>query len=167
MTIKEDKKPKRPHQAFLRLEHPPSRLDTSYAFAVKESGKGKVEIVSWLSYGIKQFWEAYTTVQTQKDLPTQFLISDEPLSASLVIGSFGSTRAYHSHAFDLTLERDPSSPVSPQEKPLRYGKLPEIHHKFKTDPTSPPIIITLVFTAGVIVALPILLSTVSFHITRI
>ena len=53
VTIKEDKKPKRPHQAFLRLEHHTSHLDTSYAFAVKESGKGKVEIVSWLVYGIK------------------------------------------------------------------------------------------------------------------
>ena len=46
VTIKEDKKPKRPHQAFLRLEHRASHLDNSYPFAVKESGKGKVEIVS-------------------------------------------------------------------------------------------------------------------------
>ena len=47
VTIKEDKKAKRPHQAFLRLEEKHSRLETSYAFAVKESGKGKVEIVSY------------------------------------------------------------------------------------------------------------------------
>ena len=47
VTIKEDKKAKRPHQAFLRLEEKHSRLETSYAFVVKESGKGKVEIVSY------------------------------------------------------------------------------------------------------------------------
>ena len=44
---------------------------------------------------------------------------------------------------------------------MRYGKLPEIHHTFKTDPKSPPKIITLVFTAAVLVALPVLLTTVS------
>ena len=44
---------------------------------------------------------------------------------------------------------------------MRYGKLPEIHHKFKADPTSPPKIITLIFTAAVLVALPVLITTVS------
>ena len=46
VTIKEGKKAKRPHQAFLRIEDRGSHLETSYAFAVKESGKAKVEIVS-------------------------------------------------------------------------------------------------------------------------
>ena len=45
LTAKEDKKAKRPHQAFLRLEDPKSGLDTSYALTVKDTGKGKIEIV--------------------------------------------------------------------------------------------------------------------------
>ena len=63
-------------------------------------------------------------------------------------------------AFDLEIEQDPTI-AAVQEKPLRYGKLPEIHHKFKADPKSPPKIITLVFTAAVLFALPTLFTTVS------
>ena len=44
--------------------------------------------------------------------------------------------------------------MSVPENPLRYGKLPEIHHSFKVDPKSPPKIITLIFTAIVLAALP-------------
>lgn len=46
LTAKEDKTPKRPHQVFLLVKDYKSGLDTSYAFSVKESGKGKVELVS-------------------------------------------------------------------------------------------------------------------------
>jgi len=53
---------------------------------------------------------------------------------------------------------DPSVPVAGVEKPLRYGKQPEIHHIFRADPKSPPKIITLVFTGAVIAALPLLLG---------
>ena len=53
--------------------------------------------------------------------------------------------------------------MPPPEKQLRYGKLPEIQHKFKVDPTSPPKIITLTFTAAVLVALPVLIATVSLE----
>lgn len=45
LTAKEDKKAKRPHQAFLRLEDRASGLETSYALAVKDNGKGKLEFV--------------------------------------------------------------------------------------------------------------------------
>lgn len=99
-------------------------------------------------------------LQTQKDLPIQLLSSTGPLDASLVLASFGSTKPYNSKAFDLTIELD-SSPLPASEKPLRYGKLPEIHHMFKSDPKSPPKIITLVFAAAVIAALPVLLGAVS------
>lgn len=84
--------------------------------------------------------------------------SSGPLEASLVIASFGSSKPYNSKAFDLEIELE--SPLPAQEKPLRYGKLPEIHHIFKSDPTSPPKIITVVFTAAVVFTLPLLLATV-------
>lgn len=64
-------------------------------------------------------------------------------------------------AFELAINLDSGSSLPASEKPLRYGKLPEIHHIFKSDPKSPPKIITLVFSAAVIAALPILLGTVS------
>ncbi|KAL8907732.1 MAG: hypothetical protein Q9207_001215 [Kuettlingeria erythrocarpa] len=143
LTTKEGKKASRPHQAFLLLCEPKSNLDTSFPLSVKESGKGKLEL-------------------SQKDLPSQFLTA-KTLSASLVIASFGTSKPYRSPAFDIRIELDPSAPPSSVEKPLRYGKLPEIHHIFKSDPTSPPKIITLVFTAAVVVALPALAYVVSFH----
>lgn len=139
LTTKEDKKAKRPHQAFLRLCDPNTLLDTSFPLAVKENGKGKVEI----SY---------------RDIPTQLLASADPLAASLIIASFGSSEPYQMRAFDLEIEQDPTI-AAVQEKPLRYGKLPEIHHIFKPDPRSPPKVITLVFTAAVLVALPVLFTT--------
>ncbi len=96
--------------------------------------------------------------QSQKDLPSQLLSSAGPLEASLVVASFGSSKPYNSRAFDLSIVLD--SPLPAQDKPLRYGKLPEIHHIFKSDPTSPPKFITIVFTAAVVFALPVLLATV-------
>lgn len=45
LTVKEDKKVKRPHQVFLLLEDPSSGLDTSFPLSVKENGKAKVELV--------------------------------------------------------------------------------------------------------------------------
>ena len=47
LTAQEDKKPKRPHQAFLQLTEPTTGLETSYALAAKENGKAKVELVSF------------------------------------------------------------------------------------------------------------------------
>ena len=45
LITKEGNKAKRPHQAFLTIKDPKSQLDTSFAFQVKENGKGKVELV--------------------------------------------------------------------------------------------------------------------------
>jgi oligosaccharyltransferase complex subunit delta (ribophorin II) len=59
----------------------------------------------------------------------------------------------------LTVERDPNMPV-PTVDTQRYGKQPEIHHIFKDDPTSPPVVITLAFVALVAAALPILAGLV-------
>lgn len=46
LTTQEDKSAQRPHQAFLNIRDSASGLETSFAFAVKESGKGKIELVS-------------------------------------------------------------------------------------------------------------------------
>jgi oligosaccharyltransferase complex subunit delta (ribophorin II) len=45
LTVTEDDNGKRPHQAFLTLQEPATGLEESYVVAVKESGKGKVEVV--------------------------------------------------------------------------------------------------------------------------
>ena len=87
------------------------------------------------------------------------------LKASLVIASFGSSKPYTNHAFDLQVVIDPNTPLPALERPLRYGKLPEIHHTFKPDPTSPPKIITVIFTAAVLSTLPALFITVSQSIS--
>ncbi|KAI4135334.1 MAG: hypothetical protein LQ347_000753 [Umbilicaria vellea] len=140
LTVQENKKPKRPHQAFLHITEPTTGLETSYALAMKENGKGKVEL-------------------THKDIPSQLLTSSTPLSVSLVIGSFGSSKAYNGPAFDLSIKSNSGVSSVSHEKPLRYGKLPEIHHIFRPDPTSPPKVISIFFTAAVIAALPSLFIT--------
>ena len=101
--------------------------------------------------------------QTQKDLPTQFLRSTSPLSASLVIASFGNTEGYYSEAFPLTVKVDSDTPIAAPEKPLRYGKQPEIHHVFRSDPKSPNILIVAVFTIAAVATLPVLLGLVSLQ----
>lgn len=126
----------------------------------------RARLISYVSQSRKQPSVIDRLLQTQKDLPTQLLSSAGPLDASLVIASFGSTKPYNGKAFDLVIELDSGSPLPALEKPLRYGKLPEIHHIFKSDPKSPPKIITLIFAAAVIAALPILLGAVSSIIVR-
>lgn len=54
--------------------------------------------------------------------------------------------------------RDPAAPVVAPEPPLRYGKKPEIHHIFKSDPKNPPRVISGFFTLIVALTLPILLG---------
>ena len=93
-------------------------------------------------------------------MPIQLLEASAPLTASLVIASFGTSEGYDQSAFDLKIDLDPSSPLPSQAAPLRYGKLPEIHHIFKSDPKNPPRIISLVFTLAVLLAFPALLITV-------
>lgn len=55
-------------------------------------------------------------------------------------------------------------PIPSSEKPLRYGKLSEIHHIFKSDPSSPSIVFSLFFTGAVLATLPALLGLVSLSI---
>ncbi|ETN38843.1 uncharacterized protein HMPREF1541_06884 [Cyphellophora europaea CBS 101466] len=139
LTAQEGKSAKRPHQASLLLQNPATNLDVSYPFSVKESGKGKIEL-------------------SHKDLPTQFLRSSSPLSASVVIASFGSSEAYKSEAFPLIIQLDANTPAATTEKPLRYGKQPEIHHIFRSDPKSPNIVLVAFFTIAAVATLPVLLG---------
>ena len=99
--------------------------------------------------------------QTQKDIPAQLLTSTKPLKASLVIASFGSAKGLVAPVFDIQVAIDPSVAVPTYEKPLRYGKLPEIQHIFRADPRSPPVIISLVFALAVVATVPALLIGVS------
>ena len=46
LTAQEGKTAKRPHQAFLLVQDQTGKLDVSYPFSVKESGKAVVSIVS-------------------------------------------------------------------------------------------------------------------------
>ncbi|KAF1990289.1 hypothetical protein K402DRAFT_389918 [Aulographum hederae CBS 113979] len=137
LTTTEGKTGKRAHQAFLTLKEPVTGLEESFPFTLKESGKGKVDL-------------------THKDLPTQFLTNTSPVEASIVIGSFGSSKPYNSKAFTLKVSLDASLPPPTSETPVRYGKQPEIHHIFRADPQSPPKIITIVFAAAVLAAVPVL-----------
>ncbi|ETI27007.1 hypothetical protein G647_10106 [Cladophialophora carrionii CBS 160.54] len=140
-TAQEGKTAKRPHQAFLLLQDQERRLDVSYPFSVKESGKAVVSL-------------------TQRDLPAQFLAANTSLTTSIILASFGaSTPGYNQAAFTLhPTASDPSTPFPATETPLRYGKLPEIHHIFRSDPKSPPVIISLVFFGGVLATIPFLVA---------
>ena len=79
------------------------------------------------------------------------------------MASFGSSKPYKSKAFDLSIKIDPSAPQPTIERPLRYGKLPEIHHTFRADPKSPPVVITMIFAAVALAALPALGVAVSWR----
>lgn len=45
LTTTEGKTSKKPHQAFLTLHEPSTGLEESFAFSIKDNGKGKVELV--------------------------------------------------------------------------------------------------------------------------
>lgn len=45
LTTTEGKKAKRPHQAFLTLTDPTTGVEESFVISVKESGKGKADLV--------------------------------------------------------------------------------------------------------------------------
>lgn len=100
-------------------------------------------------------------MQTHKELPAQFLRGQPKVKASLVIASFGDSTGYNSEVFTLSITSDPSKPAVVGEKPLRYGKLPEIHHIFRADPKMPNILISTVFTLAALATIPILLGGVS------
>jgi hypothetical protein len=95
--------------------------------------------------------------QSQKDLPIQLLLSDSPLEARIVIGSFGSTKPSVTNAFNIDVVRDPNQTPPEYKAPVRYGKLAEIHHIFRADPKSPPMIVSIVFALAVLATVPALL----------
>lgn len=78
-----------------------------------------------------------------------------------MIASFGASTGYNSPAFSLSIELDPNVALPATEKPLRYGKLPEIHHIFRDDPKSPNVVISLFFVGAILATVPALLGAVS------
>jgi oligosaccharyltransferase complex subunit delta (ribophorin II) len=159
LTATEDGKGKRPHQAFLLLRDPDTGLEATFPFSVKDTGKSKVDFVRIMSQFLSQE-TCLISLQTQKDIPVQLLSTQQPLSATLLLASFGSSKPFSSHVFDLELKHDPNVPLPKHEKPLRYGKREEIHHIFRADPKSGPKIISLFFVLAVLATLPVLLGAV-------
>lgn len=121
--------------------------------SVKENGKAKLDLVMPSNRTLRAAYIPLTK-QIINNIPAQLLISSLPLKASIVIASFGTSTPYKNHVFDLKIALDPTAPQPSIEKPLRYGALPEIHHIFRTDPRSPPKIVTLVFLGAVLACIP-------------
>ncbi|KAK9769728.1 putative Dolichyl-diphosphooligosaccharide--protein glycosyltransferase subunit 2 [Seiridium cardinale] len=137
LTAKENGKGKRPHQAFLVLQETETGLEAPFPLTTKENGKATVDV-------------------KHADIPVQLLSTSKPLKASLILASFGSSEGYNKPVFDVEIKLDPNATPPTHEKPLRYGRLEEIHHIFRADPTSPPKIISLVFALAVLATLPAL-----------
>ncbi|KAH9892999.1 Oligosaccharyltransferase subunit Ribophorin II-domain-containing protein [Xylariomycetidae sp. FL2044] len=137
LTAKEGGKGKRPHQAFVVLKEPESGLEAPFPLTVKENGKAVVEI-------------------KHSELPTQLATASSPLQASLLLASFGSSEGLDKPIFELAVANDPNATPLVSEKPLRYGKREEIRHSFRSDPSSPPLLITVIFVLGVVVTVPAL-----------
>ncbi|KAF4446007.1 hypothetical protein F53441_10313 [Fusarium austroafricanum] len=136
LTTTEAGEVKRPHQAFLILTES-TGLEAPYPLSVKTSGKAQVDI-------------------SQKDLPVQFQLSDEPIKANLVLGSFGSSNPLISPVFNLEVRLDPAAPAPQYEAPLRYGPRAEINHIFRVGDKSPPMVVTLVFVLAIVASVPAL-----------
>jgi len=137
LTAKDNGKAKRPHQAFLLLKEEATGLEAPFPLVVKDNGQGSLQLA-------------------QKDIPVQLLLAAKPVQASIVIASFGSARGLEAPLFDLEFKLDPNVATPSYEEPLRYGKLPEIYHIFRSDPRSPPKIVSLVFVLAVFATLPAL-----------
>ncbi|KAL2061290.1 hypothetical protein VTL71DRAFT_7563 [Oculimacula yallundae] len=140
LSATEDGKAKRPHQAFLLLQDQVTGLEATFPFTVKENGKGKVDF-------------------SQKDLPFQLLTSTQPLRATLLLASFGTTQGFSNHVFNLDVKLDANVPLPKYDAPLRYGQKEEINHIFKADPKSGPKIISLFFVLAVLATVPVLFGT--------
>ncbi|TKX18439.1 putative oligosaccharyltransferase subunit Ribophorin II [Elsinoe australis] len=139
LTTVEGKTPKRPHQAFFTLFESQTGLEESWPLNVKDNGKAKLSL-------------------SHKDLPHQFVTSSAPLTAKVTIASFGSSKPFNARVFPLKISRDSAAPLTIPAAPLRYGKLPEIHHIFRADPKSPPMIVSGFFALAVVATLPVLLG---------
>lgn len=141
LTIKNDVNTARPHQAFL-LVSDATGLETFFPLSIKgESGKAKVEL-------------------SHKDLPAHLLAADD-LSLSIALGSFGSTPGSIVKVGTLRPALDVAAKSQLEKQKLKdlgegaivYKAKDEIRHTFRADPTSPPVTITLVFTAAVLASL--------------
>ncbi|KAI2626795.1 Oligosaccharyltransferase subunit Ribophorin II-domain-containing protein [Xylaria nigripes] len=137
LIAKDGGKGKRPHQAFVVLQDELSGLEAPFPMMVKDNGKAVVEI-------------------KYADLPVQLATSTSPLKASLMLASFGSSQGFNKPIFSVALKDDPSASLIVYEKPPRYVKREEIHHIFRADPKNPPKIVSIIFSAAVLVALPAL-----------
>lgn len=78
-----------------------------------------------------------------------------------MLASFGSSLGYNKPIVDVEINLDPSLVAPEYQKPLRYGKLPEIHHIFRQGPKNPNIMISIVFAAAVAATIPALFLGVS------
>lgn len=151
LTAKDNGKAKRPHQAFLLLKEQTTGLEAPFPLSVRDNGKGKVQIVRYIECDSSHSMAnsatrrplllvltiPFSRAQSQKDIPAQFFSSVEPLHASVVIGSFGSAQPVLADAFDLKLKQDGATAPPAVQAPLRYGKMPQIHHIFR-EPTAYP-----------------------------
>jgi oligosaccharyltransferase complex subunit delta (ribophorin II) len=97
----------------------------------------------------------------------QFLSTEQTLQATLLLASFGTSKPYSSHVFDLEVKHDPNVPQPKYEKPLRYGKLEEIHHIFRPDPQSGPKIVSVLFVLAVLATVPVLLGAVCLKFVQV
>ncbi|OAF60555.1 hypothetical protein VC83_03572 [Pseudogymnoascus destructans] len=129
--------PSRPHQAFLTLTDPTTGLSTSFALQTRTTGAATLD----LPYA---------------SLPSA-LLSSPSLSASLVLGSFGSVPASETRLFNIALSADEGL-AQVEKPPMRYGKLAEIHHIFVPEQSSPPRVISVFFTLAVLATLPVVLG---------
>lgn len=100
-------------------------------------------------------------MQTQKDIPVQFLMSPKPVHASVVIGSFGSAQGLIADVFDVDIKRDANAPSPIVPSTLRYGKQPRIDHIFREETKYPYKIFSIFFVLVIAATLPVLLVGVS------
>ncbi|KAG0130383.1 Oligosaccharyltransferase subunit Ribophorin II-domain-containing protein [Tuber indicum] len=142
LAVKEDSKVGRPHQAFLLVQEPGSKVETFFPLSVKElSGKARVDL-------------------SHKDL-SPFLLTAPSLLLSLVLGSFGESAASIVTIGNVEPSLDPTSKALLEKQKQKdigegtaiYKAKGEIRHIFRVDPQSPPRIITLVFLLSVLVGL--------------
>jgi oligosaccharyltransferase complex subunit delta (ribophorin II) len=161
LTAKDNGKGKRPHQAFVVLKDVDSGLEAPFPLTTKDTGNAVGQIVRFVQLSICSTGAQANPPQSQKDIPVQLLLATKPLQASIVIGSFGSAQGLNTPVFNVAVQLDPNAPAPAHEKPVRYGKQPEIHHIFRADPKSPPKIISLVFSLAVLATVPALFLGVS------
>lgn len=149
------------------LKEVESGLEAPFPLTVKDNGEGSVQIVS--AWDVVQFknlagFANPVLVQSQKDLPVQLLLATKPLQASIIVASFGSAEGLNTPVFSLEVQPDANAPAPSYEKPLRYGKRPEIRHIFGSDPRSPPKVISLFFALAVLATVPALFVAVSTYL---